>query len=85
VTLDAQEKHGKLQGAPGSYFSGKSTYSAPEGSTSGGPTPCRGGKEYVTHSSTGSFTRGLKADFITGTDPVLHGQGSATRTIVRNA
>jgi hypothetical protein len=85
VTLDDKEKHGKLQGAAGSFFSGKSTYSSPNAGVSGGTQPCKGGKEYLQQSSTGSFTRGLKADFITGTDPVLKGQGSATRTIVRDA
>lgn len=86
VTLNDNEKNGKFQGASGTYFSGKSNYTSAAGS--GNPTnytPCKGGKEYVSQSSSGVFSRGLKADFIVGPDRVLKGTGNATRTLVRNA
>jgi hypothetical protein len=85
VTLSDNEKDGVMKGASGTFFSGKSEYSAEFEGVPGEPQPCKGDKESVTQSTSGEMSKGLKADFLIGPDTTVDGTGTAARINVRNA
>jgi hypothetical protein len=76
-----------VTGAGGTWISGTAEFTATGGRTSGAPTNCRDGKEWLIQSRPGTTTGDLVGDFFIGSDITLSDgdlTGSASKVVVRN-